>query len=196
MFTGIIEETGIIKEIQRCEQTLKLKTKASVVMEDIQVGDSIALNGICLTVTDFTDHYFSVDVMPETFQASSLYQLKENSSVNLERSMPADGRFGGHFVTGHVDGTGKIRHKAIKENAILFEVAVPDLLSIYLMNKGSITIDGVSLTIFGCDETSVNLSIIPHTANATVLGEKQIGDTVNLEIDMMAKYLYTFVHSQ
>lgn len=196
MFTGIIEETGCVKEIKRSAQTLELKMEASVVMKNIQLGDSIAVNGICLTVTDFSENYFAVDVMPETFQTTSLAQLTENAFINLERSMSADGRFGGHFVTGHVDGIGEVRQKTIKENAILFAIAVPEHLSIYLMTKGSISIDGVSLTIFGCDETSVSLSIIPHTAKATVLGEKQIGDTVNLEIDMMAKYLYTFVHAK
>lgn len=196
MFTGIIEETGTIREINRLERTLELKIEAAEIMEDIQLGDSIAVNGTCLTVTHFTDWSFSVDVMPETFQSTSLAELTEHSFVNLERSMPADGRFGGHFVTGHVDGTGRIIQKTIEENAYLLEISVAEQLGVYLMVKGSIAVDGVSLTIFGCDAQSVRLSIIPHTSESTVLGTKQVGDIVNLEMDMMAKYLYTFVHSK
>lgn len=196
MFTGIIEETGSIREINRLDRTLELKIEAAHIMKEIQLGDSIAINGTCLTVTDFTDWSFSVDVMPETFQSTSLSKLAELSLVNLERSMSAEGRFGGHFVTGHVDGTGRIIQKIIDENAYLLEISVPEQLGVYLMSKGSIAIDGVSLTIFGCDAQSVRLSIIPHTSESTVLGTKQIGDIVNLEIDMMAKYLYTFVHSK
>lgn len=190
MFTGIIEEKGTIKQIEQVsKKSIQLTIDALKVMEDIHVGDSIAVNGICLTVTDFSDDAFQVDVMPETMKATSLRMLEEGSQVNLERSMPADGRFGGHFVSGHVDGTGTIIRKKKQENAIYYDIKVPDELAIYMMTKGSIAVDGISLTIFGVNESTVTISLIPHTVSETILGDKNGGDIVNIECDMLAKHV-------
>lgn len=196
MFTGIIEETGIVKKINKSGKTLALTIKADLIMCDIHLGDSIAVNGVCLTVTSFDKNLFTMDVMPETFQATTLKLLKEGSFVNLERAMSANGRFGGHFVTGHVDGVGKIRAKKPIENSIFFEVEIPIEFSHLVMEKGSITVDGTSLTIFNCDEHSLSVSIIPHTAHLSIIGNKNIGDLVNIEFDMMAKYFFSFTQKK
>ncbi|MEH7525876.1 riboflavin synthase [Bacillus sp. JJ1503] len=193
MFTGIIEELGTVKSAAAIGNTIILTIKASKILQDLQLGDSISVNGVCLTVTEFNHDGFSADVMPETFKSTSLSSLKDRTKVNLERAMAANGRFGGHFVTGHVDGTGKILKKTVNENAIYIEISVPSSFSHLLLMKGSITIDGTSLTIFGVREKSVTVSIIPHTAKETVLGLKQVGEIVNLEFDMLAKYLYSFM---
>jgi len=192
MFTGIIEELGVMKNIHKQGNTLKMTIQAQKILKDVNLGDSIAINGVCLTVTDFTDKLFEVDVMPETFKSTSLSSLKEGSIVNLERAMAANGRFGGHFVTGHVDGVGHIVRKTPKENAIYIEIAVPENFEHLTLLKGSIAIDGTSLTIFGLEGNHVTVSIIPHTAQETVLGRKRAGDMVNIEFDMIAKYLHRF----
>ncbi|MBU8878759.1 riboflavin synthase [Bacillus sp. FJAT-29790] len=196
MFTGIIEELGAVKRAVQHGNTIKLSIKASKILKDIQLGDSISVNGVCLTVTDFHSDEFSADVMPETFKSTSLSSVKEQTKVNLERAMAANGRFGGHFVTGHVDGTGQIIKKTASENAIYIEISVPASLSHLLLMKGSIAIDGTSLTIFGVTDHSVTVSVIPHTAKETVLGLKSIGDQVNIEFDMLAKYLYSFMNKE
>ncbi|WP_066299447.1 riboflavin synthase [Bacillus sp. FJAT-29937] len=193
MFTGIIEELGTVERSAQIGNSIKLTIKASKIMHDLKLGDSISVNGVCLTVTDFNHDGFSADVMPETFKSTSLSSLKERSKVNLERAMGANGRFGGHFVTGHVDGTGKILKKTANENAIYIEISVPSSFSHLQLMKGSIAIDGTSLTIFGLTEQSVTVSIIPLTAKESVIGLKQVGDIVNFEFDMLAKYLYSFV---
>ncbi|MBY0121304.1 riboflavin synthase [Bacillus sp. S/N-304-OC-R1] len=194
MFTGIIEELGIVKKAAQLGNTIQLTIKASKIIQDIKLGDSISVNGVCLTVTEFHHGEFSVDVMPETYKSTSLSSLKERALVNLERAMAANGRFGGHFVTGHVDGTGQILKKRPNENAIYIDISVPRTFSHLLLMKGSIAIDGTSLTIFGVTDHSVTVSIIPHTAKESVLGIKHAGDIVNLEFDMLAKYLYSFVN--
>lgn len=190
MFTGIIEEVGNVGKIQKVsDQAYQLTIIASKVMEDIRIGDSIAVNGVCLTVTHFTKDNFQVDAMPETIQSTSLQALKPGSKVNLERAMGANGRFGGHFVSGHVDSIGKITKKQRQENAVYYEIEVDEDLVALLMYKGSITVDGVSLTIFGVDKHLVTISIIPHTLSQTILGEKGVGDIVNIECDMLGKYV-------
>lgn len=194
MFTGIIEEIGTVKKAAQIGNTIKLVIQAEKILADAQLGDSIAVNGVCLTVTQLHQDSFTADVMPETYRSTSLRGLRERSKVNLERAMSANGRFGGHFVTGHVDGTGKILKISPSENAIYFEISVPETMSHFLMMKGSVAIDGTSLTIFGVTEQSVTVSIIPHTAKETVIGSKNIGDEVNIEFDMLAKYLYSFVN--
>lgn len=194
MFTGIIEELGTVKRAVQHGNTIKLTIAASKIMQDMQLGDSIAVNGVCLTVTDFHSGEFSADVMPETFKSTSLASVKERSKVNLERAMASNGRFGGHFVTGHVDGTGQILTKNAKENAIYITISVPPAFSHLLLMKGSVAIDGISLTVFGAADQTVTVSIIPHTAKETVLGFKDVGDTVNIEFDMLAKYLYSFMN--
>ena len=196
MFTGLIEELGTMKKIIHKGNTLVLVIAAEKIMTDLHVGDSIAVNGVCLTVTKFTKDYFEADVMPETFKHTSLVSLKEGSKVNLERAMAANGRFGGHFVTGHIDGTGSIQKRTHVENAILIEIEIPEEFSQFVLERGSIAIDGTSLTIFKTTPNSVTVSLIPHTAKEAVLGLKREGEIVNLEFDVMAKYFYSFMQKR
>lgn len=190
MFTGIIEEIGTVKKIQKVsDQAVTMTISSSKILEDVGLGDSISVNGICLTVTHFTSDYFEVDAMPETIKATSLNSLKKGSSVNLERAMAANGRFGGHFVSGHIDATGKIVKKKKEQNAIYYDIEIPNDLTKYILPKGSITVDGTSLTIFGIQKNIFTISLIPHTAKETILGEKEEGDIVNIECDMLAKYV-------
>lgn len=190
MFTGIIEEVGTIKQLnQKSERSIELVIKANKVLEDVSIGDSISVNGICLTVTHFSTTQFSVDVMPETIKATSLNNLTVNSKVNLERSMKANDRFGGHFVTGHVDCVGEIIKKEKVENAVYYEISVPEQFMPYFIMKGSVAVDGVSLTVFGVKENLVTISLIPHTLRETILGEKEVGYIVNIECDVLAKYV-------
>ncbi|WP_338469526.1 riboflavin synthase [Niallia sp. XMNu-256] len=196
MFTGLIEELGTMKKINQKGNTLVLVIEADKIMSDLHLGDSIAVNGVCLTVTKFTKKQFEADVMPETFKHTSLSTLKEGSKVNLERAMAANGRFGGHFVTGHIDGTGTIRKRTHIENAILIEIEIPEEFSHFVLEKGSIAIDGTSLTIFKTTNHSVTISLIPHTAKEAVIGLKREGEIVNLEFDVMAKYFYSFMQKR
>ena len=196
MFTGLIEELGTMKKIIHKGNTLVLVIAAGKIMTDLHVGDSIAVNGVCLTVTKFTRDYFEADVMPETFKHTSLASLKEGSKVNLERAMAANGRFGGHFVTGHIDGTGSIQKRTHVENAILIEIEIPEEFSQFVLERGSIAIDGTSLTIFKTTPNTVTVSLIPHTAKEAVLGLKREGEIVNLEFDVMAKYFYSFMQKR
>ncbi|WP_010529642.1 riboflavin synthase [Lentibacillus jeotgali] len=190
MFTGIIEEKGTTKQIKQVsEKSIQMTIGSSRVLKDIQIGDSVSVNGICLTVTNFTDTSFQVDIMPETVKATSLGLLVEGSHVNLERSMPANGRFGGHFVSGHVDGTGTIVRKEKQENAIYYDVEIPEELVIYFIMKGSVAVDGVSLTVFAISGSTFTISLIPHTVFETVLGDKGEKDIVNIECDMLAKHV-------
>lgn len=190
MFTGIIEEKGIVKNIhQNSQSAFEFKIKATKILEDINIGDSISIDGVCLTVTNFTDTYFQVDIMPETVKATSIKTIKENQEVNLERAMLATTRLGGHFVTGHVDGIGKIIKKEKMENAIYYTIEIPEKLTKYLINKGSITIDGISLTVFDITNEQLVISLIPHTVKMTGLGTKSVGDVVNVECDLLAKHV-------
>lgn len=196
MFTGLVEELAIINRITQKGNTLTLVIEADKIMKDLHDGDSIAVNGVCLTVTKFTKEYFEADVMPETFKHTSLASLKAGSKVNVERAMAANGRFGGHFVTGHIDGTGRIRKKTRMENAILIDIDIPEEFSHFVLPKGSIALDGTSLTLFKTSPSSVTVSLIPHTAKETVLGLKAEGEIVNVEFDVMAKYFYSFMNKQ
>lgn len=196
MFTGIVEELGTIEKISQLNRTLELTVSASEVTKDMKLGDSIAVNGVCLTVTDFSEDYFTMDVMPETFHHTSLSLLKHQSSINLERALRADDRFGGHFVSGHVDGVGEVINKTKAENAIEIQISLSADLAKFVLMKGSIAIDGVSLTVFGIENNILTISIIPHTAKETVLGSIDVGDIVNVEADMLAKHLHAFVHAQ
>ena len=174
---------------------MALTIAASKVTSDVKLGDSIAVNGICLTVTGFSDNQFTVDVMPETVKATSLNGLSKGSKVNLERAMSANGRFGGHFVSGHVDGTAEITRIEKKQRGLLrFKTFAG--IDKTLVLKGSITVDGVSLTIFGLSDESVTVSIIPHTISETIFQTKTVGSTVNIECDMIGKYLYRFCTKQ
>lgn len=189
MFTGIVEETGSIKNIKRGAASAELTIEASKVLEDVSLGDSIAVNGVCLTVTDFSGRMFTADVMHETLNRSSLGALRPGSPVNLERAMKADGRFGGHIVSGHIDGTGHISSISRDDNAIWYTIDTAGDILRYIVEKGSIAIDGISLTVASVDESSFKVSIIPHTAANTILAVKKAGDVVNLENDIIGKYV-------
>lgn len=193
MFTGIIEEIGMVVNIRRSGESFVLTIEAQKILEDVHLGDSIAVNGVCLTVTSFSGDRFSVDVMPETVKATSLSTVKRGSKVNLERAMAAGGRFGGHFVSGHIDGTGVIKSKKPLENAVYYEIEASIELLQYVILKGSIAVDGTSLTVFGVSESCFTISLIPHTLSETVLGLKGSGDLVNLECDMIGKYVGHFL---
>ncbi|PYZ94444.1 riboflavin synthase [Salipaludibacillus keqinensis] len=189
MFTGIIEEKGTIDRIHQSGDAIRMTIHADKILSDVQLGDSIAVNGVCLTVTTFNQSSFSVDLMPETVRSTSLRDLNVRSEVNLERAMAAKGRFGGHFVTGHVDGVGVIQSKRTEHNAVYYTIQVEKALRKYMMMKGSVSVDGTSLTIFGLTEDSFTISIIPHTIQETIIGRKGTGDIVNIECDMLAKYI-------
>jgi riboflavin synthase len=196
MFTGIIEEIGLVEGIKKTGEAFVLSINAKKVLEGVQLGDSIAVNGVCLTVTSFSNSRFTVDVMPETVKATSLKDVNKGSRVNLERAMAAGGRFGGHFVSGHVDGTGIIKNKKPFENAVYYEIEAPKEVLKFIILKGSIAVDGTSLTIFGLSEETFTISLIPHTLSETVLGFKGQGDIVNLECDMIGKYVGHFLTSR
>jgi len=193
MFTGIIEELGFIANIQRTGESFVLSIDAKKIIEDVHLGDSIAVNGVCLTVTSFSGNRFSVDVMPETVRATSLNAVKRGSKVNLERAMAAGGRFGGHFVSGHIDGTGVIKSKKQFENAVYYEIEAAEELLRYVILKGSIAVDGTSLTVFAVSDNSFTISLIPHTLSETILDLLGPGDIVNLECDMIGKYVGHFL---
>lgn len=196
MFTGIIEELGVVANIKRSGESFVLTIDAKKILKDVHLGDSISVNGVCLTVTSFTSSQFTVDVMPETVKASSLQSLKRGSKVNLERAMAAGGRFGGHFVSGHIDGTGVIKSKRPVENAVYYEIeASPEILK-YVIERGSIAVDGTSLTVFGVKDDAFTLSLIPHTLTESIIGLKDSGDIVNLECDMIGKYVGHFLTSR
>lgn len=188
MFTGIVEEVGIVKSADPGHLTIS----ASTVMGGTKVGDSICINGTCLTVTSLEGEddkgTFSLDVVPETLRRTNLGELRPGHSVNLERSMPADGRFGGHIVQGHVDGTGKVRSIEADGEASLIAFEAPPSVMRYVVEKGFITVDGASLTVVECDKNSFTVTIIPHTRENTVFSHRSVGDTVNLEADIIAKY--------
>lgn len=193
MFTGIIEEVGSIERIKQTGNAILMTIASKKLLEDVKLGDSIAVNGVCLTVTSSDKGSFTVDVMPETVKATSLKQLSRGSNVNLERAMAAGGRFGGHFVSGHVDGIGEVIKKQKQDNAIYYEIKVSEALRNYIIMKGSIAIDGTSLTVFGVTDTTFTISIIPHTISETIIGAKGTGDIVNIECDMVGKYIEQFI---
>jgi riboflavin synthase len=185
MFTGIIEEVGTVKSMQRG----RLIISAKEVLKGTKLGDSISVNGACLTVTDISGDSFSVDVMAETVRRTGIETLLPGQGVNLERALPADGRFGGHFVQGHVDGTGKVLSMVPEGDAVLMEVAASPEIMHYLVEKGYIAVDGISLTVIRCDAKKFTVSLVSHTMRNTTLGKKKAGDVLNLEVDIMAKYV-------
>lgn len=189
MFTGIIEEMGTVSSIAEGSLSAVITIQASKVLEGSQTGDSIAVNGVCLTVTSIHGSFFTADVMAETFRRSSLGSLSKGSHVNLERAMPMNGRFGGHIVSGHIDGTGTVVSKVKEDNAVWVKInASQDILK-YIVLKGSVAIDGTSLTVAGLDDSTFSVSVIPHTASETILLQKNTGDIVNLENDIIGKYI-------
>lgn len=189
MFTGIIEEIGKVKNIRRGSRSIVMEVEASKVLEDTKVGDSIATNGVCLTVTAMGDSGFSADVMPETMERSNLGGLRPGDRVNLERALCLNSRLGGHMVAGHIDGTGRITAKVKDENAVWFTISASPGILRYVVEKGSVAIDGVSLTVAYVDEAVFRVSVIPHTQEETTLTAKNTGDVVNLENDMIVKYV-------
>ncbi|EXI62940.1 riboflavin synthase subunit alpha [Mannheimia granulomatis] len=193
MFTGIIEEVGSIAQIKKQGEFAVVTIKAKKILKDVHLGDSIAVNGVCLTVTSFTTEQFTADVMSETLKRTSLGELGMNSPVNLERAMAANGRFGGHIVSGHIDGTGTIAEITPADNATWYRIQTSPKLMRYIIEKGSITIDGISLTVVDTDENSFRVSIIPHTIKETNLGTKKVGSLVNLENDIVGKYIEQFL---
>ncbi len=194
MFTGIIEDIGRIEQIETInyQDGLLLTIHSGKIATDINLGDSISVNGICLTVTNFTDHNFQVAVMPETIDKTSLAGIAKDSKVNLERAMVANGRFGGHMVSGHIDGTGQVT--AIRSDGIAnwYTIETTDKIMRYIIQKGSVAIDGTSLTVAVVDENSFQVSIIPHTSEQTIFSDYQVGTTVNLENDIVGKYIEKF----
>lgn len=189
MFTGIIEEVGKVKTIIRGKNSAKLLIDATMVLENTKVGDSIAVNGVCLTVTALSHSGFSADVMFETLNRSNLGELSPNTLVNLERAMPLNGRFGGHIVLGHIDGTGKIIGVQRNDIAVIFTIETNSKITDFVIEKGSIAIDGISLTVIEVGQNSFSISAIPHTIANTGLKNKKLGDTVNLENDIIGKYV-------
>lgn len=189
MFTGIIEEIGTVRRIERGAAGARLTIAAKTVLEGTKLGDSIATNGVCLTVVAMTADSFSADVMAESLRRSSLGALQSGSPVNLERAMPMNARFGGHIVSGHIDGTGTIASQKREDNAVWVTVNTSASLLRYIVEKGSIAIDGVSLTVAAVDQTGFSVSIIPHTGAQTILLDKKPGETVNLECDVIGKYV-------
>lgn len=191
MFTGIIEEVGKIKNIQG-GTNYKLTIAASKILEDIHLGDSIAVNGICLTTISWDNGSFTVDVMRETLERTSLHKLRAGSFVNLERALAANGRFGGHIVSGHIDGTGEIINIRRDANAVWYKIKTSEKIMEFIIEKGSIAIDGISLTVAKVDRSAFYVSVIPHTLENTILLRKKTGDIVNLENDIVGKYIKSF----
>ena len=189
MFTGLIEEVGTLRAVRRGAHSAVLSIGAETVLSDLKLGDSVAVNGVCLTATTVDGGGFTADVMHETLRRSSLGALIPGSPVNLERAMAADGRFGGHIVSGHIDGTGTITARRRDDNAVWYTVAASPSLLRYIVEKGSIAMDGISLTVAGVTERDFSVSVIPHTAAVTILGGKGPGDVVNLETDIIGKYV-------
>ena len=189
MFTGIVEEIGTIKRFNISGNSGCIEIEAKKVLEGTKIGDSIAVNGICLTVVSMSDSSFCADVMAETVRRSSLSELSDGDSVNLERAMAADGRFGGHIVSGQIDGTGVIVSKVQEENAVWVTIEAPEEILNYIVEKGSICIDGISLTVASVSDRDFKVSVIPHTGEETTLLKKKTGLKVNLENDIIGKYV-------
>ncbi len=189
MFTGIVEELGEVLSRQYARDSALLIIKGKKILQDLKIGDSIAVNGVCLTAARVVDEVFYADVMPETMRKTNLGDLKAGEKVNLERALAAGGRLGGHFVSGHIDGTGKLLREHREGNALVKCFGAPPEVLRYVVAKGSIAVDGVSLTVIDCDDTSFKVSLIPHTLEQTSLFYRRRGDKVNLEADMLGKYL-------
>ncbi len=196
MFTGIIEETGRISGIERNGLSARIHIQCKKILEGTDIGDSIAVNGICLTVTSIASHGFTADVMAETMRRSSLSEAAPLSLVNLERAMAADGRFGGHIVSGHIDGTGTITAIRKEENAVWYTIAATPGILRYIVEKGSVALDGVSLTVAKVASQDFQVSVIPHTRQETALPEKKIGSQINIECDVVGKYVEKFLAPQ
>lgn len=190
MFTGIIEETGTVARITGSRGARKLAIRAAKIMQDLTVDDSIAVDGVCLTVIETSEKSFAVEVVEESLRRSTLGALTQGSIVNLERALSAASRLGGHFVQGHVDGTAVVRHWTTQQGGKLLTLEAPPDLRKYIIPKGSITVNGVSLTVARLSGDKVSIALIPHTMEVTTLGRLRAGDRVNIETDMLGKYVY------
>ena len=189
MFTGIVEEVGALASLRRSSASAVITIAADKTLGGVKLGDSIAVNGLCLTVTGFDTDSFSADIMPESLSRSSLGSLRPGGRVNLERAMQLGGRFGGHIVTGHVDGTGRITKIQKDVNAVWYTIDTDNRIMRYIIEKGSVAVDGISLTVTRVHSGSFSVSVIPHTVENTNLSFKKVGDTVNLENDCIGKYI-------
>jgi riboflavin synthase len=193
MFTGIIEEIGVIKEIRKGANSSVLTIQGNIIFGDLSLGDSVAVNGVCLTVSNLLSDTFKAHVMHETLSRSAIGILKTGAYVNLERAMPANGRFGGHMVSGHIDGVGKIKLIQRDGNALWYTIKADNRILRYIIEKGSIAIDGISLTVAAVTSSDFSISAIPHTVKSTILFQKNVGDSVNLENDPVGKYIEKFL---
>lgn len=194
MFTGIIEDVGFVENIKKGVNSAILKISSNVILEDLKIGDSVSVNGICLTASKISKNYFYADVMHETLNRSTLGKLKNGDKVNLERAMSANGRFGGHIVSGHIDGIGTILNIKKDDNAIWYTINADEKILKYIVEKGSVAIDGISLTVAKVEKNTFSVSVIPHTVAVTILGEKKVGDFVNIENDIVGKYIERLVN--
>jgi riboflavin synthase len=195
MFTGIVEETGTIEKIEPSSKSIRLSVRARICSRDLKPGDSLAVNGCCLTAANVSarQRLLQFDLLAETWQRTNLQFARPGSLVNLERALRADGRLGGHFVTGHIDGTGKIKRWERRGSDWMLEIAAPAAVMRYVIFKGSVAVDGISLTVAGVGKASFLIWIIPHTYEVTALRERRAGDAVNLEADLIGKYVEQFV---
>lgn len=193
MFTGLIEELGKVQSLTGLGESYRLTVGAKKVLQDLAIGDSVAVNGACLTVVAKTDNAFTVDVMPETARHTVIGALHVGEGVNLERTLRFGDRLEGHLVAGHVEGVGRILHRQEDGNAVVFRIGCEKSLTHYIIEKGSVAVDGISLTVTAVEENSFSVSVIPHTAAVTTLGFKRVGDKVNVETDLIGKYIEKFV---
>lgn len=189
MFTGIIEELGTVRRMDWVQGGLRLRVAAERVLEDLKLGDSISINGVCLTIVGLDSSSFAVDAVEETLRQTTLGELRVGDKVNLERALQLSDRLGGHLVTGHIDGVGVIRARRPEGTSTLFSIEVPEELAGYLISKGSVAVDGVSLTVVNIEGNQFSVSIIPFTAENTTFGFRQVGDRVNVEVDLIGKYV-------
>lgn len=189
MFTGIVEEVGQVRAIQRRTGYQRTTVEAKRVLEDVSIGDSISIDGACQTVVEAERRAFSFESVSETLERTTLGRLKTGDRVNLERSLKLSDRLGGHLVAGHVDGMGTVMERRQRADNMTFRIGMPEDLAAYLANKGSIAVDGISLTIVAAGARHFTVTVIPHTVEATTIGERRVGDAVNLEVDLVARYL-------
>jgi riboflavin synthase len=196
MFTGLIEEIGKVRQINHGRISAEISISAQIITEEMNIGDSVCVNGACLTVTHCSNREFTVDVMPQTMRLTNLHELKPGDGVNLERALTLNDRLGGHLVSGHIDGTGLIQELKKEDNAIWVSIHADPITMYYIIDKGSVTIDGISLTVAKRTDLNFSISIIPHTGTVTTLLNKKAGDKVNIESDMVGKYIEHFVHNK
>lgn len=189
MFTGIVEEMGQVTAIRQTGEVYSLTIDATKTMEDLKIGDSVAVNGICLTVVSMEESGFTVEVVPETVRRTNVSRLALGRRVNLERALSLGKRLGGHLLTGHIDGVGEVKSIQGEGEGKVIRIAAPNRMMRYVIEKGSIAVDGVSLTVMDVEEESFRIALIPHTLQETTLGELQVGDVVNLEFDLIGKYV-------